>query len=153
MDKNELEEFLNKANKSTYANKNAQKVASTRMGSEDYHFERGDFVYHDTYFGGRDFLGEEIVYKNKKSVWGANYFGFVTDEKISEIDVYNFLRKALMQKYSDIIPVRGPRNFSLGTQEYNFSVVGDIANFSGEERILFNGKIVYRCFVHGGMIK
>lgn len=148
-----LAQFLNEANKATYANKSAPKVAPSRLKSEDYHFEKDGLIYHDTYFGGRDFIGEEIIYENEKPVWGANYFGFVLDEKISEKDVYDFLRRALMQEYDDVIPVRGPANFSSDEKEYRFVVNGDLINFSGTEEILFGRKVVYRCLIHGGMIK
>ena len=149
----ELTVFLGEANKSTYANKDAPKAVSTRLKSEDYHFEKGGLIYHDTYFGGRDFIGEEIVYKSKKPVWGANYFGFIFDENVGEKDVYNFLRQALMQEYDDEIPIRGPVKFSDGEWGYTFSVKGALGNFAGKEEISLNGRIVYRCFVHGGFIK
>lgn len=148
-----LTQFLNVANKSTYANKDAPKAASSRLHSEDYCFEQDGLIYHDTYFGNRDFMGEEIVYEHSKPIWGANYFGFVLEESVSEKDVYDFLRKALMQEYSDTIPVRGPTSFAADTKEYRFTVDGDLTNFSGTEEILFEGKVVYRCHVHGGMIK
>lgn len=153
IDTKELADFLNEANKNTYANKDASKVAPSRLKSEDYHFEKGDLIYHDTYFGGRDFIGEEIVYKNQKPVWGANYFGFILADNVSEKDVYDFLRQALMRDYDDIIPVRGPRNFSADGKKYNFVVDGDLTNFSGKEEISFGGKVVYRCVVHGGFIR
>ena len=148
-----LTKFLNEANKATYANKSAPKVAPSRLKSEDYHFEKDGLIYHDTYFGGRDFIGEEIVYENEKPVWGANYFGFVIDENISEKDVYDFLHRALMQEYDDVIPVRGPSNFSADNKTYRFIVNGNLTNFSGTEEILFGGKVVYRCLIHGGMIR
>lgn len=148
-----LTKFLNEANKATYANKSAPKVTPSRLKSEDYQFEKDGLIYHDTYFGGRDFIGEEIVYENEKPVWGANYFGFVLDEKVGEKDVYDFLRKALMQEYDDVIPVRGPSNFSADDKEYRFSADGDLANFSGKEEILFGGKVVFRCLIHGGRIR
>ena len=153
MDIKILTKFLNEANKATYANRNAPKVAPSRLKSDDYHFEKDGLIYHDTYFGGRDFIGEEIVYENEKPVWGANYFGFVLDEKVSEKDVYDFLRKALMQEYDDAIPVRGPSNFSADDKEYRFVADGDLVSFSGKEEILFGEKVVYRCLIHGGMIK
>lgn len=153
MNTDTLVKFLNEANKATYANKSAPKVAPSRLKSEDYHFERGNLIYHDTYFGGRDFIGEEIVYENEKPVWGANYFGFVLDEKVSEKDVYDFLRQALTQDHNDVIPVRGPSNFSADNKKYNFVADGDLTNFSGKEEISLGGKVVYRCFVHGGFIQ
>lgn len=153
MNTDTLAKFLNEANKATYANKSASKVAPSRLKSEDYHFEKDGLIYHDTYFGVRDFIGEEIIYESENPVWGANYFGFVLDEEVSEKDVYDFLRKALMQEYDDMIPVRGPSSFSADDKEYRFVADGDLANFSGKEEILFGGEVVYRCLIHGGMIK
>ncbi|MDP2587282.1 MAG: DUF5680 domain-containing protein [bacterium] len=149
----ELADFLHEANKNTYANKDAPKVAPSRLKSKGYHFEKGDLIYYDTYFGGRDFIGGEIVYKNQKPVWGENYFGFILDKNVSEKDVYDFLRMALMQEYDDTIPVRGPSNFSADNKTYTFIANGDLENFSGKEEISFHGKVVYRCFVHGGFIR
>jgi len=153
MNTDTLAKFLNEANKATYANKSAPKVAPSRLKSEDYHFEKDGLIYHDTYFGGRDFIGEAIVYENEKPMWGTNYFGFVLDEKVNEKDVYDFLRLALMKEYNNVIPVRGPSNFSANDKEYRFIVNGDLPNFSGTEEILFAGKVVYRCLIHGGMIR
>ena len=149
----ELKEFLDKANKRAYANKDAPKVISSRLKSEDYHFENGDLIYHDTYFGAKDFIGEEIVYKDKNPVWGENYFGFILNENIDKNEIYNFLRQALMRDYESEIPVRGPKEFSEGNWAYKFLVEGNLRNFLGKEEILFNGKIVYRCFIHGGFIR
>lgn len=149
----ELTEFLHVANKSTYANKDATKVRSSRLKSEDYHFEKGNLIYHDTYFGGRDFIGGEVVYKNSKPVWGANYFGFILDDNVGEKEVYAFLRKALIQEYDDVTPVRGPSKFSDNDWLYQFSANGNLANFSGKEEISLKGKIIYQCFVHGGIIR
>lgn len=150
---NKLKDFLDKANKATYANKNAPKVEASRPKSQDYHFEDGDLIYHDTYFGSRDFIGEEIVYDNKVPVWGANYFGFILSSETGNIkEIYNFLRTALMQDYDSTIPVRGPSEFSSGHWRYNFSAKGSLTNFTGEELILFKGKVVYKLYIHGGLI-
>ena len=88
-----------------------------------------------------------------KPVWGANYFGFVLADDVSEKDVYDFLCKALMQDYDDVIPVRGPTKFSDDKWSYQFSANGGLENFAGQEEILLNGNIVYRCLIHGGFIK
>lgn len=147
-----LTRFLNDANKSTYANKNAPKAEASRLKSEDYHFEKDGLIYHDTYFGGRDFIGGEIVYKENIPVWGMNYYGYVLNPTISEKDVYDFLRKALMKEYSDIIPVRGPQSFADNEWCYTNSPVGDIGRFTGKEEISYKKEIVYRADYHGGFI-
>lgn len=148
-----LADFLHAANKATYANKEAPKSASLRPASEDYHFEQGDLTYHDTYFGTRDFLGEEIVYEAKKPVWGMNYYGYITNPDVSAENVYAILRSALMQEYSDIPPVRGPREYVDGADKYENRVEGGLDRFFGEERISLKGQLVYHCWYHGGSIE
>ena len=150
---NEIKKFLSEANKNSYADKKAVKADSSRLKSEDYHFEKGKFIYHDTYFGSRDFMGEEIIYEDKNPIWGANYFGFIIDNKINKEEIYDFLRNALMQDYESDIPVRGPKDFTRGDWNYKLFIKGILANFHGEEQILFKGKIVYKCLIQGGFIK
>jgi len=153
IDQKELAEFLNEANKSTYANKDAPKASSSRLKSEDYHFEKDNLIYHDTYFGSRDFMGEEIVYKDNEPVWGLNYYGYILSVATNEKELYGFLRQALMQEYSDIIPVRGPVNYQKDDWEYNNSADGKLDRFTGTEEIYRAGVLVYRCNYHGGFIE
>lgn len=148
-----IAQFLTDANKSTYANKNAPKAESSRLGSEDYHFEKDGLIYHDTYFGGRDFIGGEIVYKDELPVWGMNYYGYVLVASVSEKEVYDFLRKALMQEYTDIIPVRGPKNYENGGWHYSNTADGELDRFTGKEEIYRGSELLYRADYHGGFIK
>src|SRR3989344_992227 len=150
IDYNELTKFLNVANKATYANSNAPKADSLRPSSEDYHFEQGDLIYHDTYFGARDFIGEEIVYKAGTPLWGMNYYGHVLNPAVSTKDAYAILRPALMQEYHDILPVRGPREYIEGNSRYTNKVEGTLDRFSGEEHIYLNDELIYKCWYHGG---
>lgn len=148
----EIEEFLEKANKYGYANPEASKSPSLRPASEDYHYEEGDYVYHDTYFGGASFIGEEIIYKRNIPIWGLNYYGYITSTKKSEKEVYDFLRQALMVEYTGIPPVRGPRQLASGDWEYRNSIDGDISNLTGTEEILNQGEVVYKAVYNGGLI-
>lgn len=146
-------DFLRKASKATYADARALKSDSLRPGSKDYHFEADEFVYHDTYFGNRRFVGEEIVYESKTPIWGANYFGAVIDDRVSEKEVFDFLRQALIQDVEGGVPVRGPERYSDGGRDYRFLLDGTLSLFSGVEEIVIGGIVVYRCFVHGGEIR
>jgi len=152
IDITKLTSFLNEANKHTYASKDAAKAASLRPSSQDYHYEKGNLAYHDTYFGARDFIGEEVVYKDEIPVWALNYYGFVLTSDVSEKDVYAVLRRALMQEYDDIIPVRGPRDYRDGEYAYTNTAEGDLGRFFGTEEIYQKGDAVYRCLYHGGFI-
>lgn len=148
-----LDAFLREANLNTYANDNVKKVSPLRPGSSDYHFEKGDLTYHDTYFGATKFIGEEVVYKNGKPVWGMNYYGFTVSNEISENLFDAILRPALMSGSGDNIPVRGPKEFISGDWKYTFNADGDLANFTGIEEISKNNKVVCRLYCHGGFIE
>jgi len=148
-----LEAFLKEANSNTYANENVKKTSSLRPGSIDYHFEKGDLIYHDTYFGATKFIGEEIVYKNGNPAWGMNYYGFTVSNEISEGLFDAILRPALMSGSGDNIPVRGPKEFINGEWKYTFNADGDLENFTGIEEISKNGKVVCRLHCHGGFIE
>ncbi len=148
----EVAEFLNEANRNTYANKDAAKAPPSRLGSADYHFEKDGLVYHDTYFGSRDFIGEEVIYKDNKPVWGMNYYGYILSETTNEKELYGFLRQTLMQEYSDIIPVRGPNKYGENNWRYQNLAEGELNRFTGVEEIYRADVLVYKCHYHGGFI-
>ena len=109
----DLQNFLIEAKKETYANGTAEKVNPTRRGSSDYEYKNDKYSYHDTYFGGTDFQGQEVVYQQDDTpIWGMIYYGRTLDESLSEEAMDNALRPALMQVgEDDTIPVRGPKEF------------------------------------------
>ncbi|MCI9434715.1 MAG: hypothetical protein HFI86_05555 [Bacilli bacterium] len=152
--------FLIYAKKQTYANSNAPKLNSSRLGSNDYHFEEeieGEIMtYHDTYFGGTKFMGEEVVYRHGNiPKWGMNYYGVTIDESLSEEAMDKVLRPALMKVGEDntVLPVRGPSKFENEGYIYTFKANGTIENFDGIEEIYKDGNLIYRLNCHGGMIE
>ena len=153
MDLVELKTFLIRAHHNTFANAAVKKADSLRPASQDYHFEEGDFSYHDTYFGGTHFVGEEVIYYKSKPVWAMNYYGSPVHEGVSESDIDAMLRPALMQQPWDKLPVRGPERFVEEDREYRMNLQsGDLQRFVAEEQILLNGEVIYRCSIHGGLI-
>ena len=150
-----IRDFLIEAKKSTYANGTAEKIESKRLGSKDYEYKKGNMLYHDTYFGGTNFIGEEVVYIDNKIYWAMNYYGVTLDENLGEEAMDNALRPALMQVgvSENIIPVRGPREYKNGDFKYTFEVSGDLTNFSGIETIYKNDKKIYELKCNGGLIK
>ena len=155
MDK-QLYEFLIEAKKQTYANANVKKVDSSREGSHDYHYQNDKMTYHDTYFGGTMFMGEEVVYYTDETpIWGMNYYGITIDETLSEEAMDKALRPALMAvgEDEDVIPVRGPKNYKNGEYEYSFLVKGNLDCFEGTETIYKGKTKVYELKCHGGIIK
>lgn len=121
---------------------------STRLDSHDYRYEKGAFVYHDTWVGGEQFAGEEAIWKNGKSVYAMNYMGRVLDEKFSG----NFLKEALRNADSDM-PYRGPEYYQSEEYLYICKVSGDFTWFQGYEEIYYTDKQVYECYFHGGLMR
>ncbi|MBM3648184.1 MAG: XRE family transcriptional regulator [Alphaproteobacteria bacterium] len=145
--------FLIDAHRNTYADRNAVKAPSSRLRSTDYRFGRGDLAYHDTYFGVRDFIGEEIVYLHDLPLWGMNYFGVVLVDDCAEHEVYGFLREALQQDCVDIVPARGPCDYRRDGWAYSNAVDGVLGDFTGAELIYRGDVPVYRCRYHGGWLR
>ena len=149
-----LEKFLIEAKKQTYANDKIEKVVSSRLNSRDYEYKNNNMIYHDTYFGGIKFIGEEVVYIDNEIYWAMNYYGVTLDESLGEEAMDKALRPALMKVgEDDILPLRGPKEFINGEYKYTFEVKGDLANFEGEETIIKVDEKIYCLKCHGGKIK
>lgn len=153
-------DFLIKAKKSTYANSTIEKVKPSRIGSSDYQYEEivnnKKYTYHDTYFGGTKFMGEEVVYcDSNKPVWGMNYYGVTIDDTLGEEAMDMALRPALMKvgEDKDVIPVRGSSKFINNGYTYTFKVTGTIENFDGIEQIYKEDNLIYELHCSGGIIK
>ena len=139
--------FRLEANVNTYA-AFMNEVDSTRLDSHDYRYEKGEYVYHDTYVGGEQFAGEEAVWKAGKAVYAMNYMGRVLDDKFSG----NFLKEAL-HHVPEEKPFRGPDHYASGDYSYQCDTDGDFAWFQGKETICYRGEMIYECYFHGGMIR
>ncbi len=151
---NELYKFLLEAKKQTYANADVKTVKNSRKGSVDYEYSNGQMTYHDTYFGGTKFMGEEVVYLDDIPIWGMNYYGITLNENLSEEAIDKALRPALMLVgKDDILPVRGPREYINNEYKYTFEVKGDLDYFEGVETISKNEENIYILKCHGGIIK
>ena len=150
-----IEDFLIEAKKQTYANENVSKTASSRLNSNDYEYRKDNRIYHDTFFGGTNFIGEEVVYIDNKTYWAMNYYGTTLDENLSEEAMDKALRPALMKvgENNNVIPVRGPKEFINGEYKYAFEVNGDINCFNGIETIYKNNVKIYELKCTGGLIK
>ena len=149
-----LEKFLIEAKKQTYANDKIEKVVSSRLNSRDYEYKNNNMIYHDTYFGGIKFIGEEVVYIDNEIYWAMNYYGVTLDESLGEEAMDKALRPALMKVgEDDIIPVRGPKEYKNGEYKYTFEVKGDINYFNGTENIFKGDKKIFELKCCGGLIK
>jgi len=147
-----LNEFLVKAKVNTYASSGEGRERTLNDGTKELTYEEGQFKYRDRYFGFNPFIGEEVVFENNKVVWGMNYYGFITSNKVSAKEVYEFLKKALRKVKSDK-SCRGPPKLKDRNFEYINKVDGNIEKFAGVEKIFYKKKEVYRLYYHGGSVK
>lgn len=146
-DMDEIIEFRLEANVNTYAAfMNA--TNSTRLDSHDYRYEKGEFIYHDTYVGGEQFAGEEAIWKNEKAVYAMNYMGRVLSDKFSG----DFLKEAL-KKANHHMPYRGPEYYQAGEFTYCSKVSGEFHWFQGYEEIYWINEKIYECYFHGGLLR
>ena len=146
-DIDELIDFRLEANVNTYAAfKN--EVDPTRPGSHDFRYEKGNFMYHDTYVGGEEFAGEEAVWKDGDTVYAMNYLGRVLGDGFSG----NFLKEAL-RAADKKMPYRGPEVYQSGEYTYRCKVTGDFTWFQGCEEIYLEDTKVYECVFHGGLVR
>ena len=74
----QLNTFIVRAKAATYVGGGAKSL-SYRPGSHDLQFHEGAFSYLDSYFGGSDFLGQEVVYYEGQPVWVMNYYGRILE--------------------------------------------------------------------------
>lgn len=146
-DVEELIRFRLEANVNTYAGF-MQETDSSRPNSHDFRYEKGEYIYHDTYVGGEQFAGEEAIWKSGKAVYAMNYMGRVLGEKFSG----NFLKEALRNANVNM-PYRGPEYYHSGEYTYKCKVSGNFKWFQGYEEIYLEDVLIYECYFHGGLLR
>ncbi|MFA6094628.1 MAG: DUF5680 domain-containing protein [Candidatus Paceibacterota bacterium] len=148
----QIKKFIVEANKKGYAAGGAARIKKEKDHSKTISYVRGDWKYHDNYFGGEPYGGREVVFFKGKPVWMMTYYGWVNGGVELE-PVYSFLQEAL-RAIPENNPYRGPKlheNDSVNMIYHNIWG-GDAAQFSGEERIMQGKKEVYRAMYMGGLV-
>ncbi len=148
-----LEQFVVEAKAACYVGGKESEARACRPGAHDLSHARGPFRYLDSYFGGTDFLGQEVVWKNEEPVWVLNYYGRILDpDRIDGERAGAVIKKALIALYQEG-RFLGGFSFQHTLGEYIDESVGDIGSFQGVERILVDGRLAYRLDYHGGLVK
>jgi hypothetical protein len=148
----DLSEFLVRAKVSSYASGGERSERKLEDGGKEFVHEEGGFRYRDRYFGSDPFAGEEVVWRDGKAVWVMNYRGQTTTPNPPAEKIYAFLRSA-MRRVAPERPFRGPAVCAEGDFEYRDRSEGTVEHFIGEERILHQGKEIYRLRYHGGFVR
>jgi hypothetical protein len=148
----QLTAFIVQAKAATYVGGRAPGT-SGRPASHDLQFRDGNFAYLDSYFGGADFIGQEVVYYADRPVWALNYYGRILEPaRISPAETGQAIQASLFQMYQQGRFLGGFEHVTpWGT--YVDTSHGDVTSFTGQEWIMREGVRVYELVYHGGLIK
>jgi hypothetical protein len=147
----ELNAFIVRAKSVSYVG-DGQRVPACRPGSHDLKFSEGDWSYLDSYFGGRDFIGEEVVYYQGKPVWAMNYYGrILRTDLITPAQAGQVIKASLSKMY---LEGRFLGGFEYQHEGFTYTDTseGEVTSFRGREFISQIGETVYELFYHGGVI-
>ena len=152
MDLDELTRFIVEAKRATYVG-NGERAIPSRLKSHDLVFERGRFAYRDSYFGGTDFIGQEVVWADGEPVWAMNYYGYILRADLIDAGRAGATIKAALSamygegRFLGGFRWQGPHGIYVDTSE------GRADRFHGREHIEVDGVEVYALDYVGGLIK
>ena len=132
---------------------NGATAAPSRPGAHDLTFSDGDLSYRDSYFGGTDFLGQELVWQAGQPIWAMNYYGrILRDDLLTSAQSGAVIRAALSTLYLQGRFLGGFDHDHAGFAYHDRSE-GDWRAFTGQEQILQGQTLTYRLDYHGGLIR
>jgi hypothetical protein len=147
-----LERFIVRAKAATYVG-NGTGLLPYRLDSHDLQFADGAWTYHDSYFGGTDFAGQETVYVERTAVWVMNYFGRILEPGLIDGETAGqVIKESLTAMYREGRFLGGYRH-ETGAYTYHDSSTGSVAWFAGREWIERDGVMVYELVYHGGLVR
>jgi hypothetical protein len=152
IDVSELNNFIVRAKADTYVGGGEHSVSS-RLGSHDLRFTDGEWVYHDSYFGGSDFIGEEVVYSAGQPAWAMNYYGRILRvDLLTAAQAGQMIKASLSRMYKEG-RFLGGFEFAEKDLTYVDASEGNVDCFHGREFIRSGKEIAYELLYHGGLIK
>lgn len=148
----DLEKFIVEAKSYTYVG-DGKKSLSYRPNSIDLQYHNPPYAYLDSYFGGTDFIGQEVVYFETRPVWVMNYYGYILrPDMIEAAQAGKVIKASLTQLY---LEGRFLGGFEHPIDQYTYTDTneGDFSHFKGLEWITYRGERVYELVYHGGLVK
>lgn len=152
VDISELNAFIVRAKAATYVGA-GEHVTPCRVGSHDLRFVDGQWAYHDSYFGGSDFIGEEVVYFSEKPIWAMNYYGrILRDDLLTAAQAGQMIKASLSLMYKEGRFLGGFEHIE-NDLTYVDASEGNANCFQGREFIRRGQEIAYELMYHGGLIR
>lgn len=148
----ELNAFIVRAKANTYVGDGTRSL-SYRPGSHDIQFHDGQWAYIDSYFGGTDFIGQEVIYFIQQPVWAMNYYGRIIEPSlINGGEAGQIIKRSLSELYKQG-RFLGGFEYTVDGSTYTDTNEGSVASFTGKEWITRQHKHVYDLVYHGGLVK
>ena len=151
-DLDQLHSFILAAKAATYVG-DGEPGPSCRPASHDLVYQSGDYRYLDSYFGGADFIGEEVVYLLSQPIWGENYYGKLLKPNLISPEAIGKMIKASLSLMYQERRFLGGWSHTQGELTYFDTSTGDLTHFSGREWIEKDSEVIYELAYHGGMIR
>jgi hypothetical protein len=150
-----LNAFIVRAKAATYVG-DGEHAPPCRTGSHDLRFKDSEWSYHDSYFGGTDFIGEEVVYFGGKPVWALNYYGrILRDDLLSAAQAGHMIKASLSRMYQGGRFLGGFEHTEndLTYIDASEGSEGSASCFHGREFIRREQEVAYELLYHGGLIR
>ena len=128
------------------------KAEPSRRGSHDLIWIDGEWEYRDSYFGGTNFIGQEVLWFRQAPYWAMNYYGVICRPDLIDGErAGSTIMSALSTMYRT-------GRFLGGFEwvgEYGTYIdksEGDARNFHGREVIMVDSEEAYALHYCGGVI-
>lgn len=148
-----LKEFIVQAKSATYVGGGNKSGTSTRKGSHDLTYQNGEWHYIDSYFGGTDFIGQEVIWYKGVAVWAMNYYGRILRPDMIDGTMAGGIIQASLSTLYQEGRFLGGFTQQVGDFVYVDTNMGECQSFTGVERIYRGDVETYRLDYHGGIIK
>ena len=147
-----LNDIVVKAKAATYVG-GGVKSGSSRTGSHDLAWEEGEWRYLDSYFGGTDFIGQEVIWYRGTPLWAMNYYGYVTLPALIDAQRAGETIKAALSAMYATGRFLGGFEWSGPHGVYLDRSTGDVSHFRGRETIMVCGQQAYALDYCGGLVR
>ena len=152
MNPTDVERFIVAAKSTTYVG-GGSPAEPSRRGSHDLTFADGDWSYRDSYFGGTDFLGQEVVWFAGEPVWAMNYYGYILRPDLIDGARAGLTIKAALSALYAEGRFLGGFDWTGEHGHYADRTSGDVTHLSGTETITVAAAIAYRLDYCGGLVR
>lgn len=151
MDLRELERFIIIARENTCLGQ-GRRLPPERAGAVEIIYREGGLAYRDSYFGQERLIGQEIVRRGGRVVWGMSYLIVVHELPLLGEELAAFLRRAQLARYRER-RLLGPHLFQERSLRYEDRNEGDLGLFQGETSVLYQGQEVFHTRYCGGLVR